>query len=186
MGSNGLTSARHDVFHRSLAERYPESYDNAIPKELVYSGNYQLTDIVEAKNMTMGKLMLSPTRTYAPVIKEVIKHFRPYLHGMIHCSGGAQTKVLHFVNNLHVVKNNLFDIPPLFRYIQEQSDTAWQEMYKVFNMGHRLEIYVQPEIANEIIAVAKHFNIDARIVGYCEAADTKKLTIESEKGKFVY
>ena len=186
MGSNGLTSARHDVFHRSLAERYPESYDNAIPKELVYSGNYQLTDIVEAKNMTMGKLMLSPTRTYAPVIKEVIKHFRPYLHGMIHCSGGAQTKVLHFVNNLHVVKNNLFDIPPLFRYIQEQSDTAGQERYKVFNMGHRLEIYVQPEIANEIIAVAKHFNIDARIVGYCEAADTKKLTIESEKGKFVY
>ncbi len=186
MGSNGLTSARHDVFHHLLAERYPESYNNAIPKELVYSGNYQLTDISEIKNMTIGKLMLSPTRTYIPVVKEILKHFRSYLHGIIHCSGGAQTKILHFVNHLHIVKNNMFEIPPLFRYIQEQSNTSWNEMYKVFNMGHRLEIYTQAEIANDIIAVAKQFDIDAQIVGYCEAANEKKLTIESDKGKFVY
>lgn len=186
MGSNGLTSARHDVFYHKLAEKYPESYDHAIPKHLVYSGNYNLTDKSEIEELTIGELVLSPTRTYAPVIKEILTHYRKQIHGMVHCSGGAQTKVLHFINNLHVIKDNLFPLPPLFRIIQEQSNTPWQEMYKVFNMGHRMELYVQPSIAEEIITISKSFNIDAQIVGHCEAATTKKLTIRSEKGEFIY
>lgn len=186
MGSNGLTSARHDVFYDRLAEKYPESYDHAIPKHLVYSGNYNLTDKSEIEGLTMGKLVLSPTRTYAPVIKKILTHYRKQIHGMVHCSGGAQTKILHFIENLHVIKDNLFPLPPLFRIIQEQSNTPWQEMYKVFNMGHRMEIYVQPSIAEEIIAISKSFDIDAQIVGRCEAATTKKLTIRSQKGEFIY
>ncbi|NLJ81756.1 MAG: phosphoribosylformylglycinamidine cyclo-ligase, partial [Bacteroidales bacterium] len=186
MGSNGLTSARHDVFHRSLATTYPESYDHAIPENLVYAGKYQLNDKSEIEGVTMGKLVLSPTRTYAPILKEIVKHYRSDIHGMVHCSGGAQTKILHFIDNLHIVKDNLFPIPPLFRYIQEQSHTSWQEMYKVFNMGHRLEIYVKPSVADEIIAVSTHFNVEAQIVGYCEESTNKKLTIRSEKGEFIY
>lgn len=186
MGSNGLTSARHDVFHRSLATTYPESYDHAIPENLVYAGKYHLNDKSEIEGVTMGKLVLSPTRTYAPILKEIVKHYRSDIHGMVHCSGGAQTKILHFIDNLHIVKDNLFPIPPLFRYIQEQSHTPWQEMYKVFNMGHRLEIYVKPSVADEIIAVSTHFNVEAQIVGYCEESTNKKLTIRSEKGEFIY
>ncbi len=186
MGSNGLTSARHDVFHRSLATTYPESYDHAIPENLVYAGKYHLNDKSEIEGVTMGKLVLSPTRTYAPILKEIVKHYRSDIHGMVHCSGGAQTKILHFIDNLHIVKDNLFPIPPLFRYIQEQSHTSWQEMYKVFNMGHRLEIYVKPSVADEIIAVSTHFNVEAQIVGYCEESTNKKLTIRSEKGEFIY
>lgn len=186
MGSNGLTSARHDVFHRSLATKYPESYDHAIPENLVYAGKCHLNDKSEIEGVTMGKLVLSPTRTYAPILKEIVKHYRSDIHGMVHCSGGAQTKILHFIDNLHIVKDNLFPIPPLFRYIQEQSHTPWQEMYKVFNMGHRLEIYVKPSVADEIIAVSTHFNVEAQIVGYCEESTNKKLTIRSEKGEFIY
>ena len=186
MGSNGLTSARHDVFQHELAEKFPESYDKSIPENLVYSGSYRLTDKTEIEGVTMGKLVLSPTRTYAPIIKEILKNYRSQIHGMVHCSGGAQTKVLHFVDKMHIIKNNLFSVPPLFRYIQEQSNTSWQEMYKVFNMGHRLEMYVQPSLADEIISVSKHFNVDAQIVGYCESSPNKKLTIRSEKGEFVY
>ena len=186
MGSNGLTSARHDVFAKYLAEKYPESYDAAVPENLVYSGGLKLTDEVNGVSINAGQLVLSPTRTYAPVIKQVLDKFRSQIHGMVHCSGGAQTKVLHFVKNVRVVKDNLFPTPPLFRTIQEQSNTDWSEMYKVFNMGHRMEIYVSPEIAQDIIAISKSFDIDARIVGRVEASDKKELVIKSEYGIFNY
>ncbi len=186
MGSNGLTSARHDVFAKYLAEKYPEGFDPQVPNELVYSGNYKLTDKIDELGIDAGKLVLSPTRTYAPVIKKVLDKFRGQISGMIHCSGGAQTKVLHFVDNVHVVKDNMFPVPPLFRIIQEQSGTDWKEMYKVFNMGHRYEIYCGSKIADKIIEIAKSFNIDAQIIGKVEPFDGKKLTIKSEKGEFVY
>lgn len=186
MGSNGLTSARHDVFGKYLAEKYPESYDAAVPGSLVYSGQLRLTDRIDEVGMTAGKLVLSPTRTYAPVVKVMLDQLRPHVHGMIHCSGGAQTKIMHFVQNKRVVKNNMFPIPPLFRIIQEQSHTDWQEMYKVFNMGHRMEVYLAPEYAEEVIAIARGFNIDAQIVGFVEEADKNELIIESEKGRFTY
>lgn len=186
MGSNGLTSARHDVFAHYLAEKFPESYDNSVPKDLVYSGNCKLTDSVEGVDIDAGKLVLSPTRTYAPVIKRILDKYRKQIDGMVHCSGGAQTKVMHFVENLHVIKDNMFDVPPLFKLIREQSGTSWDEMYKVFNMGHRMEIYVAPELAEDIIAISNEFGIDAKVIGRCEAADTNKLTIKSEFGEFVY
>lgn len=186
MGSNGLTSARHDVFAKYLAEKYPESFDPAVPTELVYSGRYKLTDKFEEAGIDAGKLVLSPTRTYAPVIKKILEKFRKQISGMIHCSGGAQTKVLHFVENVHVIKDNMFPVPPLFQLIQEQSGTDWKEMYKVFNMGHRFEIYTRPEIAEEIILISKSFNIDAKIIGRVEPFDGKKLTIISDKGTYFY
>ena len=184
MGSNGLTSARHDVFNNVLALKYPESYDPTVPKDLVYSGSKKLTDKI--LDIDVGKLVLSPTRTYAPVIKKVLDTYRNEIDGMIHCSGGAQTKVLHFIDNLHVVKNNMFDVPPLFELIQEESNTDWKEMYKVFNMGHRMEIYVDESIAEEIIAISNSFNIDAKIIGRVEDSSVKKLTIISDKGEFKY
>ncbi len=187
MGSNGLTSARHDVFHNYLATKYPESFDAAVPQELVYSGNVKLTDSVENSPINAGKLVLSPTRTYAPIIKEILKKFTSKeIHGMVHCSGGAQTKILHFIDNLHIVKDNMFSIPPLFKLIQEQSKTDWKEMYQVFNCGHRMELYVSPEIASEIIKISKLFNVAAQIIGRVEGSETKKLTIKSEFGEFVY
>ncbi len=186
MGSNGLTSARHDVFANYLAQKYPESFDPTVPSDLVYSGGLKLTDAVEGVDIDAGKLVLSPTRTYAPVIKTMLDKFRSQIHGMVHCSGGAQTKVLHFVDNLHVIKDNLFPVPPLFKTIQEQSGTAWDEMYKVFNMGHRMELYVPEEIAADLIEISKSFNIDAQIIGRCEASDKKELTITSEFGTFKY
>ena len=186
MGSNGLTSARHDVFAKYLAQKYPESFDNAVPEDLVYSGNCQLTDSVEGVDLDAGKLVLSPTRTYAPIIKKILDEYRSQIHGMIHCSGGAQTKVLNFVNDLHIVKDNLFDVPPLFQLIKEQSGTEWAEMYKVFNMGHRFELYVPQEIAENIISISKEFHVDAKIIGRCEAHQGKKLTIKSEFGEFEY
>ncbi len=186
MGSNGLTSARHDVFAKYLAEKYPESFDPEVPSELVYSGNCKLTDKIEELGIDAGKLVLSPTRTYAPVIKKILDEFRDKVSGMIHCSGGAQTKVLHFVENVHVIKDNMFPIPPLFKLIQEQSGTDWKEMYKVFNMGHRFEIYTTPEAANEIISISKSYNIDAQIIGRVESSDKKKLTIKSDKGTYFY
>ena len=186
MGSNGLTSARHDVFAKYLAEKYPESYDAAVPNELIYSGGLKLTDEVEGSPIDAGKLVLSPTRTYAPVVKKLLDALRPNIHGMVHCSGGAQTKILHFVENVHVIKDNLFPIPPLFKTIQEQSGTDWAEMYKVFNMGHRLEVYLPEEFAAEVIEISKSFGIDAQIVGRVEASDHTHLTIKSEKGTFEY
>ena len=186
MGSNGLTSARHDVFAKYLAEKYPESYDPAVPETLVFSGKCKLTDPVEGTGLNAGKLVLSPTRTYAPVIKEVLEEFRSSVSGMIHCSGGAQTKVLHFIDNVHVIKDNLFEIPPLFKLIQEQSGTSWHEMYKVFNMGHRFEIYADQAVADEIISIAQSFNIDARIIGRVEPFHGKKVTIHSNFGTFEY
>lgn len=187
MGSNGLTSARHDVFSKYLAEKYPESFDGAVPSELVYSGGVKLTDKVENSPLDAGKLVLSPTRTYAPVIKKILEKYSPKeIHGMVHCSGGAQTKVLHFVDNVHVVKDNLFPIPPLFKLIQEQSKTNWKEMYQVFNCGHRMEIYTDSETAKDIIEISKSFHIDAQIVGRVEKSDAKKLTIKSEYGVFEY
>jgi phosphoribosylformylglycinamidine cyclo-ligase len=187
MGSNGLTSARHDVFSNYLADKYPESYDASVPKELVYSGQAQLTDSVENSPINAGKLVLSPTRTYAPVIKKILeKYSSKDIHGMVHCSGGAQTKILHFVDNVHVIKDNLFPVPPLFKLIQEQSKTDWKEMYQVFNCGHRMEIYVPAEVAHDIIAISNSFNIEAQIVGRVEASDSKKLTINSEYGTFEY
>lgn len=186
MGSNGLTSARHDVFGKYLAERYPESYDAAVPQELVYSGSTALTDTVEGVPVNAGKLVLSPTRTYAPVIKAILDKMRSDIHGMVHCSGGAQTKVMHFVENKHVIKDNLFPVPPLFDLIQRQSGTPWEEMYKVFNMGHRMEIYLAPEHAQAIIDIAAGFGIAARIVGRVEAAPANRLTIISDKGTFEY
>lgn len=187
MGSNGLTSARHDVFAHYLAENYPESFDSSVPKELVYSGGMKLTDEVENSPINAGKLVLSPTRTYAPIIKAILdKYNSESIHGMVHCSGGAQTKILHFVDNVHVIKDNLFDVPPLFKLIQEQSKTDWKEMYQVFNCGHRMELYVKPEIAEEIIAISKSFNVNAQIVGRVEASESKKLTINSVYGTFEY
>lgn len=186
MGSNGLTSARHDVFANYLATKYPESFDPMLPADLVYSGKYKLDQQVGEVGTTAGKLVLSPTRTYAPIIKEVLNNYRPVIHGMVHCSGGAQTKVLNFVNNLHVVKDNLFSCPPLFKIIQEESGTPWSEMYKVFNMGHRFEIYVYPEFADDIIAISKEFGVDAKIVGYCNSYEGKKLTIKTNQGDLVY
>jgi len=186
MGSNGLTSARHDVFSKYLAEKYPESFDGNIDNDLVYSGSYNLTQAIEGLNIDAGKLVLSPTRTYAPIIKKILESHRANIHGMIHCSGGAQTKVLHFADNVHITKNNMFPVPPLFSIIQEESKTDWKEMYKVFNMGHRFELYVPKEIAQDIIDISKSFNVDAQIVGYCTAHEGKKLTIESEKGFFEY
>ncbi|WP_339647382.1 AIR synthase-related protein, partial [uncultured Salegentibacter sp.] len=187
MGSNGLTSARHDVFSKVLAEKYPESFDNDIPEDLIYSGTKSLTDKVENSPLDAGKLVLSPTRTYAPIIKKILSKFsNKEINGMVHCSGGAQTKILHFIDNLHIVKDNMFEVPPLFKLIQQESKTDWKEMYQVFNMGHRMELYVNPEIAEEIIAISKSFNVDAQIVGRVEAADKKKLTINSEFGKFEY
>jgi phosphoribosylformylglycinamidine cyclo-ligase len=187
MGSNGLTSARHDVFHKYLAVKYPESFDAAVPEELVYSGKMKLTDAVENAPINAGKLVLSPTRTYAPIIKKILEKFTSEeIHGMVHCSGGAQTKILHFIDNLHIVKDNLFPVPPLFKLIQEQSKTDWKEMYQVFNCGHRMELYVSAEIAQDIIAISKSFNVDAQIVGRVEASETKKLTITSEFGVFAY
>jgi phosphoribosylformylglycinamidine cyclo-ligase len=187
MGSNGLTSARHDVFSSYLAGRFPESYDPLVPKELVYCGKLKLTDIIEETGMTAGKMVLSPTRTYAPVIIKVLTELRASIHGMVHCSGGAQTKVLNFVDNMHVIKDNMFPVPPLFRIIQEQSQTPWQEMYKVFNMGHRFEIYTDSASAERIIEIAESFALDARIVGRCEASATgRSLTINSELGTFRY
>ena len=187
MGSNGLTSARHDVFAKYLAEKYPESFDASVPNELVYSGQTNLTDSVENSPIDAGKLVLSPTRTYAPVIKKILSKYNSNeIHGMVHCSGGAQTKVLHFVDNVHVIKDNLFPVPPLFKLIQENSKTDWKEMYQVFNCGHRMEIYVPAEVAQDIIEISKSFNIDAQIVGRVEKSDSKKLTITSEYGKFEY
>ncbi len=189
MGSNGLTSARHDVFNKAMAEKYPESFDPGIPYELVFSGKKALTDKIDIPGfgaVDAGKLVLSPTRTYAPVIKKVLEQFRPQIHGMVHCSGGAQTKVLHFIENLHVIKDNLFPIPPLFTLIQEQSGTSWKEMYQVFNMGHRMELYVPEAIAADIISISKSFNIDAQIIGRVEAAEQKQVTVKAPAGTFIY
>lgn len=186
MGSNGLTSARHDVFNKSVANKYPETFDKAVPEELVYSGGLNLTDSVEGSPLNAGKLVLSPTRTYAPVIKKILDELRPEIHGMIHCSGGAQTKVLHFIDKMRIVKDNMFPVPPLFKTIQEQSKTDWAEMYKVFNMGHRMEIYLDEKNAQKVIEISKSFGIDAQIVGRCEASDKKELRIESEFGVFEY
>lgn len=186
MGSNGLTSARHDVFGKYLAEKYPETYDSAIPADLVYSGSCHLTDAVEGAPLDAGKLVLSPTRTYAPVVKALLDKMRRHVHGMIHCSGGAQTKIMNFVHNKHVIKDNMFDVPPLFALIQRESGTDWQEMYKVFNMGHRLEFYLAPEHADEVIATAEQFGIEAKVIGRVAEAPTNRLTIISDKGTFEY
>jgi phosphoribosylformylglycinamidine cyclo-ligase len=186
MGSNGLTSARHDVFSKILAEMYPESFDPAVPEDFVYSGSKKLTDTIEGSVLDVGRLLLSPTRTYAPIIKVILDKYRYQINGMIHCSGGAQTKVLHFVDNVHIIKNNMFDLPPLFKLIQVESGTTWKEMYKVFNMGHRMELYVPQEIAADIIMIAKSFNVDAKIIGRVEYSENKKLTIDSEFGTFIY
>ena len=186
MGSNGLTSARHDVFHKELASKYPESFDQAVPHDLVYSGNIKLTDKVKGSPINAGKLVLSPTRTYAPIIKEILKKYRAQINGMVHCSGGAQTKILHFVDDLHIIKDNLFEVPPLFKLIQEQSNTNWKEMYQVFNCGHRMELYVSQKIADNIIDISKSFNVDAQIIGRVESSIEKKLTIRSDFGEFLY
>ena len=186
MGSNGLTSARHDVFHKAYASLFPESFDPDVPESLAYCGNLKLTDPSPVQGVDMGKLVLSPTRTYAPVIKQILDNYHNQIHGMVHCSGGAQTKVLHFIGNLHIVKDNLFEVPPLFRIIQEQSGTSWAEMYKVFNMGHRMELYVPQEIATELINISESFGIEAKVVGRCEAAESKKLTIDNNNSQYLY
>lgn len=188
MGSNGLTSARHDVFNKTVAQKYPDTYDHAIPEDLVYSGGYNLTDPVSGLDgITAGKLVLSPTRTYAPIVKQILQHHRSKIHAMIHCSGGAQTKVINFIgNDIHVIKDNLFATPPLFQMIQQQSHTPWREMYKVFNMGHRFEVYTDQETAQEVIKISKTFNVDAQIIGRCEASDAKQVTVKSEHGEFNY
>ncbi len=191
MGSNGLTSARHDVFEKSVAAKFPESYDASVPESLVYSGKVKLTDkiiidIESNKTITAGKLVLSPTRTYAPIVKRILDNYRSQIHGMIHCSGGGQTKVLHFINDLHIIKNNLYPLPPLFKLIKDESGTDWKEMYQVFNMGHRMEFYVSQSIADDIISISKSFNVDARIIGRVEKSKSKKLTIETEFGAFIY
>ncbi|MFP4846623.1 AIR synthase related protein [Winogradskyella sp. PE311] len=187
MGSNGLTSARHDVFSKYLAKKYPESFDAAVPENLVYSGQTKLTDSVGGSPINAGKLVLSPTRTYAPIIKAILNTYNSdTIHGMVHCSGGAQTKILHFIDNLHIIKDNMFNVPPLFKLIQEQSQTDWKEMYQVFNCGHRMELYVNPDIAEDIISISKSFNINAQIIGRVEASEKKKLTIKSEYGTFNY
>jgi phosphoribosylformylglycinamidine cyclo-ligase len=186
MGSNGLTSARHDVFYKQYANKYPETYDPDVAADLVYSGKHKVTDPVPGVELDAGKLVLSPTRTYAPVIIEIFKQFRDRVHGMVHCSGGAQTKVLHFVENLHIVKDNLLPVPPLFKIIQEESGTEWKEMFKVFNMGHRMELYVSRQDAEAIIEISRSFGIDAQVIGRVEASDVKQVTIESEYGSFNY
>ena len=186
MGSNGLTSARHDVFSKILAQKYPESFDPSVPMDLVYSGTKKLTDAVEGSILDAGKLVLSPTRTYAPIIKMILDKYRSQINGMVHCSGGAQTKVLHFVNNVHVIKDNMFELPVLFKLIQDESGTDWKEMYKVFNMGHRMELYVPKEIAEDIITISESFNVEAKIIGRVEAFEGKKLTINSEFGTYIY
>ncbi|WP_432327820.1 AIR synthase related protein [Mucilaginibacter sp. P25] len=189
MGSNGLTSARHDVFNKTIADKFPESYDAAIPYELIFSGSKNLTDAIDIGNgetVTAGKLVLSATRTYAPIIKQILDGYRSQVHGMVHCSGGAQTKVLHFVEGLHIIKDNLFPVPPLFKLIHEESKTSWQEMYKVFNMGHRMELYVPEAIAADLINISKSFGVDAQVIGRVEKADTKKVTVTSEFGVFEY
>lgn len=186
MGSNGLTSARHDLFAPYLASKYPESLDVTLPYDLIYAGKYRLTDPIEGLNTDAGKLVLSPTRTYAPVVKEILETMRSEIHGMIHCSGGGQTKVMHFIDHMHIVKDDLFPLPILFHLIHDQSGTAWSEMYKVFNMGHRFEIYTDKKNASEIIRIAAGFNLEAKVVGHCEASDNKKLTIKSEFGTFEY
>lgn len=186
MGSNGLTSARHDVFGKEIANKYPETYDHAVPEDLVYSGGLNLTDKIQDSPLDAGKLVLSPTRTYAPVVKKLLDTLRPQIHGMVHCSGGAQTKILHFVDGVHVIKDNLFPVPPLFRTIQEQSKTEWKEMYKVFNCGHRLEVYLSKEYAQQVIEISKSFGIDAQVIGRVEASDHTHLTIHSEYGTFEY
>lgn len=187
MGSNGLTSARHDVFSNYLARKYPESFDASVPEDLVYSGSMKLTDTVENAPIDAGKLVLSPTRTYAPIIKAILNTYnKETVHGMVHCSGGAQTKILHFVDELHIVKDNLFSIPPLFKLIQEQSKTDWKEMYQVFNCGHRMELYLSPEVADDIVMISKSFNVDAKIIGRVESSSKKQLTIKSEFGEFIY
>lgn len=195
MGSNGLTSARHDLFSKYVAEKYPESYDAKLPGEVVYSGNLKPTDKVKIDDKTSGavlqidaaKLVLSPTRTYAPVVKKIVSEgLRPHIHGMVHCSGGAQSKVLHYIDNLHIIKDNLFDIPPLFKLIQEQSNTSWQEMYKVFNMGHRLELYAPEKSVGEILSIASSFNIEAQVIGRVEAYSKKQVTVKTDKGEFIY
>ena len=186
MGSNGLTSARHDVFGKYLAEKYPESYDSAMPNDLIYSGKLTLTDNVTGSPLNAGKLVLSPTRTYAPVVKKLLDELRPHIHGMIHCSGGAQTKILHFIDSVRVIKDNLFPIPPLFKTIQEQSRTDWAEMYKVFNMGHRFEVYLSPEHAQKVIEISQSFAIPAQIIGHIEDSDKAELIIRSEYGEFHY
>ncbi len=186
MGSNGLTSARHDVLNKIVAEKYPESFDNAVPNELVYSGSRGLTDQLDGVSLDVGKLILSPTRTYAPIIKEVLDRKRNAIHGMVHCSGGAQTKVMHFVKDVHVIKDNLFEVPPLFDLIQKESNTEWKEMYKVFNMGHRMELYVGPDHAQDIIEISNKFNVDAQVIGRVEAGKGKSLTIKTAHGEFRY
>jgi phosphoribosylformylglycinamidine cyclo-ligase len=187
MGSNGLTSARHDIFHNYLAEKYPESFDPHVPENLVYSGSQKLTNSYKNLSLDVGKLVLSPTRTYAPIIKEILKKYSPKdIHGIVHCSGGAQTKIIHFIDNLHIIKDNMFDIPPLFQLIQEESQTDWREMYQVFNMGHRMEIYTKTKHAQEIINISKSFNVDAKIVGRVEKASKPKLSISSSVGDFIY
>jgi phosphoribosylformylglycinamidine cyclo-ligase len=186
MGSNGLTAARHDVFNKTLAEKYPESYDQGIPTDLVYSGSKSLTDSVEGAPINAGKLVLSPTRTYAPLLIQILSKFRKEISGMVHCSGGGQTKVLHFVDHVHIIKDNLFACPPLFRMIQEESGTGWQEMYKVFNMGHRFEIYTDEQTASHLIELAQSFNIDAKVIGYVKSSEQKEVTIRSEFGEFHY
>jgi len=186
MGSNGLTSARHDVFNKVLKTKYPESFDPLVPEELVYSGKYNLTDVAPGAVMDMGKLVLSPTRTYAPILAEALKYLRPKIHGIVHCSGGAQTKVLHFVDNVHIIKDNLFATPPLFRIIQEESGTDWKEMYKVFNMGHRMEVYMEEKYAEEIIDIAEYYGVDAQVIGRVQPSEGKKLTIHSAHGTFEY
>lgn len=187
MGSNGLTSARHDVFSKYLADKYPESFDAEVPSDLVYSGNTKLTDAVQGSPLDAGKLVLSPTRTYAPIVKKLLsKYDGSNIHGMVHCSGGAQTKILHFIDDLHIIKDNLFDVPPLFKLIQEQSGTDWKEMYQVFNCGHRLEIYLDASLANDIIEISKSFGVDAQVIGRVEASANKKLTIKSSYGTFTY
>lgn len=186
MGSNGLTSARHDVFNKVLKTKYPESFDPAVPESLVYSGKYNLTDAAPGTSVDMGKLVLSPTRTYAPIMVDVLNYLRPHVHGLVHCSGGAQTKVLHFVDNVHVIKDNLFETPPLFRIIQEESGTDWKEMYKVFNMGHRMEVYLDERYAEEIIDIAESYGVDAQIIGRVEPHTGKKVTIQSSYGTFEY
>ena len=186
MGSNGLTSARHDIFASYLASKYPESFDTTIPHELVYSGRLNLTDPIEGLNTDAGRLVLSPTRTYAPVVVPILETMKPVIHGMVHCSGGGQTKIMHFVDNIHVVKDNMFPVPPLFRIIHEQSGTPWNEMYRVFNMGHRFEIYTNEKHSDEIIKIATGFNLEAQVIGHCEPSDRKKLTIQTEMGNFDY
>ena len=187
MGSNGLTSARHDVFSKDIARKFPETFDPGVPKNLVYTGGVQLTQSIENSPLNAGKLVLSPTRTYAPIVKEILsKYDANKIHGMVHCSGGAQTKILHFIDDLHIVKNNMFTVPPLFKLIQEQSKTDWKEMYQVFNCGHRLELYVAKEVADSLIAIASKFNVEAQIIGHVEASPEKKLTIKSEYGTFEY